>query len=135
LKSVDQRMLASDAVGTLLDVSGVISRDRVRRWESNLIHSVDKGTANLWMVSIDSPGGSLTASVQLAGTLSTVDPPIRRTVGYVSGRALADAALIAVACRPLYLHPDARLGGPGAVVPRGDEIADLEEAIERIAQD
>ena len=135
LKVVDQRMLAGDAIGTLLDVSGVISRDRVRRWESNLIHSVDKGTANLWLVSIDSPGGSVAGSVQLAGTLSTVDPPIRRTVGFVSGRALADAALIAVACRPLYLHPDARLGGPGAVVPRGDELADLEEAIERISQD
>lgn len=135
LKAVDERMLAGDAIGTLLDVSGVISRDRVRRWESNLIHSVDKGTANLWMVSIDSPGGSVAGSVQLAGTLSSVDPPIRRTVGFVSGRALADAALIAVACRPLYLHPDARLGGPGAVVPRGDELADLEEAIERISQD
>lgn len=135
LKSVDERMLSSDAIGVLLDVNGVISRERVRRWESNLIHSAEKGTANLWMVAIDSPGGSVAGSVQLAGTLSTVDPPIRRTVGYVAGRALADAALVALACRPLYLHPDARLGGPGATVPQGKDLADLEEAIERIARD
>jgi membrane-bound serine protease (ClpP class) len=135
LKPVSEQLIAGDAVGALLDISGVISPDRVRRWELNLIHSAEKGGANIWIASIDSPGGSLSGSVQLAGTLSSVQPPIRRTVGFVPNKTLADASLIAVSCRPLYLHPEARLGGPGAVVVRSDDLTALEEAIERIAQD
>lgn len=135
LRSVGEEMMTTGSVGALLEVNGVISGERVRRWESNLINSIDKGTANLWMVVVDSPGGNLGGSVQLAGTLSTIQPPIRRTVGYVSGRTLADASLIALACRPLYLHPEGRLGGPGAVVVRGADLDALEEAIERIARD
>jgi membrane-bound ClpP family serine protease len=135
LRSVGEETMAAGSVGALLEVSGAISGERVRRWESNLINSIDKGTANIWMVVVDSPGGNLGGSVQLAGTLSTIQPPIRRTVGYVSGRSLADASLMALACRPLYLHPEARLGGPGAVVVRAADLDALEEAIERIARD
>jgi len=135
LRSVGQRMLDGEPVGVLLDIQGVISPDRVRRWELNLITAADRGEVNLWMVSVDSPGGNLGASVQLAGTLSSISPPIRRTIGYVPGRTLADSPVIALACRPLYLHPDATLGGPGAVTLRGDELVELEEAIDRIATD
>lgn len=135
LKSVGESMIGAAAVGTLLDINGVISTDRVRRWELNLINSAEKGAVNMWVVSIDSPGGNLGGSVQLAGTLSTVAPPIRRVVGYVSGQTLGDASVIAVACRPLYIHPDSRLGGPGAKFIRSDDLDDLGAAIERIAVD
>ncbi len=135
LRSVSDEMLTGTAVGTLLEINGVISSDRVRRWELNLINSAEGGDVNLWMVTIDSPGGNLNGSVQLAGTLSSVQPPIRRTVGYASGQTLADAALIAVACRPLYMNPNSRLGGPGAVVVNREDLEVLDEAIERIAKD
>ena len=135
LRSVNDGMLTGATVGTLLEINGVISADRVRRWELNLINSAESGDVNLWMVTIDSPGGSLNGSVQLAGTLSSVQPPIRRTVGYASGQTLADAALVAVACRPLYLNPNSRLGGPGAVMVNREDLAVLDEAIERIAKD
>jgi membrane-bound ClpP family serine protease len=135
LKSVSEVMLSGTTVGTLLEINGVISADRVRRWELNLINSAEIDGINLWMVTIDSPGGNLNGSVQLAGTLSTVQPPIRRTVGYASGQTLGDAALIAVACRPLYLNPNSRLGGPGAVMVNREDLDVLDEAIERIAKD
>jgi len=135
LRSVSDEMLTGTAVGTLLEVNGVISSDRVRRWELNLINSAEGGDVNLWMVTIDSPGGNLNGSVQLAGTLSSVQPPIRRTVGYASGQTLADAALVAVACRPLYMNPNSRLGGPGAVMVNREDLEVLDEAIERIAKD
>lgn len=124
-----------ELVGTLLEVHGTISPDRVRRWELNLISATEKAGVNLWVASIDSAGGDLGGSVQLAGTLSSVAPPLRRCAGYVGGRALADAPLIALACRPLYLHPDARLGGPGAIVVSAAQLADLGEAIEQVARD
>jgi len=135
LRAVSEEMLQGTTFGALLEVNGVISTDRVRRWELNLSNSAEGGDVNLWMVSIDSPGGNLNGSVQLAGTLSTVQPPIRRTVGYASGQTLADAALVAVACRPLYMNPDARLGGPGAVAVNRNDLEVLDEAIERIAKD
>lgn len=135
LRSINEEMMTGTAVGTLLEINGVISSDRVRRWELNLINSVESGNVNLWMVTIDSPGGNLDGSVQLAGTLSTVQPPIRRTVGYASGQTLADAALVAVACRPLYMNPNSRLGGPGAVMVNRADLDVLDEAIERIAKD
>ena len=135
LRSVSEEMVVGTAVGTLLEINGAISTDRVRRWELNLVNTAESGDVNLWMVTVDSPGGNLNGSVQLAGTLSTVQPPIRRTVGYVSGQTLADAALIAVACRPLYMNPNSRLGGPGAVAVSRDDLEVLDEAIERIAKD
>jgi len=135
LRSIDDQMAAGEIAGALLEINGAISSDRVRRWELNLINSVDKGTTNLWMVAIDSPGGKLDASVQLAGTLSSVQPPIRRSVGYVSGQSLADSVLIALSCRPLYLNPNARLGGAGGVVVTRSDLEALDEAIERIATD
>lgn len=135
LRSVSEEMLVGTAVGALLDINGSISTDRVRRWELNLINSAESGDVNLWMVSIDSPGGNLNGSVQLAGTFSTVQPPIRRTVGFASGQTLADAVLLAVACRPLYMNPNSRLGGPGAVAVNRDDLDVLDEAIERIAKD
>lgn len=135
LRSIGDEMTTAGAVGTLLEINGVISSDRVRRWELNLINSVDKAGVNLWMVAIDSPGGNLGGSVQLAGTLSSVQPPVRRAVGYVSGQSLSDAALVAVSCRPLYMNPNSRLGGPGAVTVNRQDLDVLEAAIERIAQD
>ncbi|MGL6194501.1 MAG: hypothetical protein ACRC2T_06725, partial [Thermoguttaceae bacterium] len=48
---------------------------------------------------IDSPGGSLTASLNLAAFLANdVDPMKVRTVAYIPNRALSDSALIALAC-------------------------------------
>lgn len=135
LRSINDEMLTGAAAGTLLEINGSISADRVRRWELNLVNSAENGDINLWMVSIDSPGGNFSGSVQLAGTLSSVQPPIRRAVGYAAGQTLADAALVAVACRPLYMNPDSRLGGPGAVMVNRDDLAVLDEAIERIAKD
>lgn len=135
LRSISDEMLAGDAIGALLEVNGVISSDRVRRWELNLVNSTQRGDVNYWMVTIDSPGGNLSGSVQLAGTLSTIAPPIRGTAGYVAGQSLADAALVAFACRPLYIHPNSRLGGPGATTINRQDLEVLDEAIDRIALD
>lgn len=135
MRPVDDGMLQGQALGVLLDVKGAISLDRVRRWELNLINAADQGDINMVLVTLDSPGGDLGASVQLAGTLSSTAPPLRRAAGYVSGRTLADASIIALACRPLYLHPDTILGGPGGTTVRRGQLDELDAAIERIARD
>ena len=73
----------------------------------------------LW---IDSAGGSLADSMDLANYLAAQDSGKIRTVAYVPHQALADAALIALACDQVLVHPDAVLGGSGAYEPTESEI-------------
>jgi len=135
LEPIADQLIGKELATGLLEVSGAISTDRVRRWELNLAKATDAGELNTVMVSIDSSGGSLGASVMLAGTLSSTQPPLKRAIGYVQNQSLGDSALIAVACKPLYLHPDARLGGPGGQAIDANDLRPIEEAIEQIAMD
>lgn len=72
---------------------------------------------------IDSPGGDLNESMNLIGyLLRDVDPKKLRTVAYVPGQALADAALIALACHETVAAPKALIGGDGASAFSREEI-------------
>ena len=120
---------------TLVEINGSIRSQTVRRLESNLAASADSGQTDAWLIAVSSPGGSLSDSVRLAGTLAAADQPIRQVTGWVESQALGDAALIAVACRPLYLASDARLGGAGSQAIDDRAVQQLREAIEQIASD
>lgn len=135
LKPIASQLIGNDLAAGMLEVSGAISSDRVRRWELNLAKASDAGELNTVFVAIDSSGGDLESSVQFAGTLSSANPPIRKAIGYVSNQSRGDSLLIAVGCKPLFMHPDARLGGPGGQAIDQSDLRPLEEAIERIATD
>lgn len=135
LKPIAESLLVGGLSAGLLEVAGAISRDRVRRWELNLAKATDAGEVNAVVVSIDSAGGSLESSLRFAGTLSSTVPPLRRAFGFVQSQARADASLVALACKPLYLHPDARLGGPGGQSITESDIRPISEAIEQVATD
>lgn len=135
LKSIAESLLDGGVSAGLLEVAGAISRDRVRRWELNLAKATDAGEVNAVVVSIDSAGGSLESSLRFAGTLSSTVPPLRRAFGFVQAQARADASLVAVACKPLYLHPESRLGGPGGQAINGNDLRPITEAIDQIATD
>ena len=91
----------------------------IRRWEINFVC--------LW---IDSPGGSLADSLQLASFLAfDLDPGEIRTVAFIDKEALADAALVALACDQVVMHPEARLGGEGAAVFSEMEIGQAAESV------
>jgi membrane-bound ClpP family serine protease len=64
----------------------------------------------LW---IDSPGGSLSDSMNLANFLAAQDPARVRIVAYVPKMARADAALVATAADQLVMNHEAVLGGEG----------------------
>jgi len=83
----------------------------------------------LW---IDSSGGSLADSLNLAGYLANdIDPMKVRTVAYVPNRALADSALIALACQEVVVGPNTVLGGDGEANFSPQEI---QAAVETISQ-
>lgn len=76
------------------------------------IRVAEKNFVCVW---IDSQGGSLTDSLALADFLANdLDPGKIRTVAYIPKQARSDAALIALACDQVVMHPEeAELGGSG----------------------
>src|SRR5690606_17668403 len=67
--------------------------------------------ANLLIFEIDSPGGYLTSSQSLANIIAELDDnkPIR-TVAYIPKQALSGAAMIALGCDDIVMHPNAQIG-------------------------
>ena len=81
----------------------------------------------LW---IDSAGGSLGDSVRLANYLAMdLDSSEVRTVAYVPDQALADAALVALACDQVVMGPGALLGGEGASLFSEDDVVQVRKTI------
>ncbi|PAY20391.1 nodulation protein NfeD [Rhodopirellula sp. SM50] len=129
----------SDAIGgatngVLLEITGSISRSRVRRWQSNLNGSLVEGSVNTWLIALDSIGGDLDQSASLASSFAMPEPPLRTVVGLVSKEARSDSALLAVACKPLYMTPDAILGGTGADDISLTDLDNHDELIDTIAR-
>ncbi len=134
LNPVNKSQALGEAKGMLLEISGSIAPNRVRRWSSNLTATLEAGDVNTWVISIDSSGGDINQSATLAGWFSEPEPPLRTVAGLIRGEARGDAALIALACRPLYMEPGATIGGPGSDEIDAEEIEKYDELIEQVAR-
>ena len=112
----DQALIA-EWKPVMLEVRGEITRATVSQFSTlladNLSHRVN------WIgVRIDSVGGDLSACVDLADKLGALNRNEVRTVAYVPVEARGGAALVALACDELVMHPDAKLG----VTPASEAI-------------
>ena len=134
LTVVDNSTAEGQARGVLLEIVGSIAGNRSRRWQSNLNATLESGEVNTWVVSVDSIGGDLGESASLASWFASPEPPLRRVAGFVRNEARGDAALIALACRPLLIHPDARIGGQGADAFSASDVDGYYELIEQMAR-
>jgi membrane-bound ClpP family serine protease len=97
---------------------GAITADAVARARTRAERAIADG-ANFLCLRIDSAGGAPEQSVVLATWLAGLDPREVRTVAWVPREARGDAALVALACDELVMHPDAVLGGDGAAALAG----------------
>jgi membrane-bound serine protease (ClpP class) len=115
---VDERMLAIDPSleggwkAAQIVLAGPITADAVARARQQIERAVADGV-NFLCLRVDSAGGSPEQSLVLANRLAAFDPARVRTVAYVPRQARGDAALVALACDELVMHPDAVLGGEG----------------------
>ncbi|GIX05214.1 MAG: hypothetical protein KatS3mg114_1083 [Planctomycetaceae bacterium] len=77
--------------------------------------------ADLIIFEIDSPGGELLASVNLANKIAALKQLKIDTVAYIPNLALSGAAIVALGCDEIYMHPEAKLGdaAPIGVRPGG----------------
>ncbi len=134
LNPVNETPGDGEAKGALLEIAGSVAPNRVRRWQSNLSATLESGEVNTWVISIDSGGGDINESATLAGWFSQPDPPLRTVAGLIRGEARGDAALIALACRPLYMKPGSSIGGPGGDSINDEDIERYDELIEQVAR-
>lgn len=71
--------------------------------------------ANLLIFEIDSPGGYLSSSTNLAHAIAELDEKKVRTVAYIPKQALSGAAIIALGTDEIYMAPHAQIGDAGPI--------------------
>lgn len=114
-----------------VDLKSPLSADSVRQALHMIDTNVRQGDANFICLWIDSAGGSVTDAMALANSLADLDPSKVRTVAYVPNEARSDAALVALACDQVVVHPRAVLGGSGAYQPTAAEVAEMRDTIRK----
>jgi len=113
LGALQQELTPEEGWKTLrVDLAGPIHKQSVNWVVNSLEEHKRRKEVNLLVLSLDSGGGDLNESKRLAEHLAGLGDAIH-TVAFVDRKALTDAALIALACDELVMHPDATLGGRG----------------------
>lgn len=96
-----------------VEVRGPIHKRTIGWIRRSIEQQLQEQRANLLIVKLNTPGGSLNDSLALANYLAELDPEQVRTVAWVAGEARGDAALIALACDRLVMSAEGLLGGTG----------------------
>jgi membrane-bound serine protease (ClpP class) len=102
-------------------LQGFVDRE-IRRAKSSGI--------NLIIFEIDSPGGMLEPSLEIAHTIADLDSKTIRTIAYVPRMALSGAAIIALGCDEIILQQHAKIGDAAPISIR--EGQQFERAPEKI---
>ena len=107
----------------MVDIRGPITPHLASQIETLIGNALQKDSTNWIGVRIDSAGGDLEASVRLATTFARLDSNSVRTVAYVPAEAAGGAAVAALACDQLVMHPTAHLrAGKSAGQMAADEL-------------
>ena len=99
----------SELVARRIRVEGEVSR-MSEEFLNRQIKRMQGEGANLIIFEINSPGGRLDVALTLAGNIADLDPKKVRTVAYIPGQATSSAAVIALGCDDIVMHPDAQIG-------------------------
>ena len=116
--------------GVVITVEGVILPQLERFVNRKLDESQQLG-ADLVILEIDSPGGALDVTLNLAARLHELS--WAHTVAYVPDEALSGAAILALACDEIVMGARARLGDAGPIFQGPDAL--FRHAPEKIRSD
>jgi membrane-bound serine protease (ClpP class) len=116
-----------------VDLKGPILADSVEKAKHMIEEAIRQDNVNFICLWIDSPGGSVVDALGLANFLADLNPSKVRTVAYVPSEARSDAAIIALACDQVVVHPRTVLGGSGAHELSPDEVKDVVRVIRELA--
>jgi membrane-bound serine protease (ClpP class) len=71
---------------------------------------------NIIIFDIHSPGGYLITAEEIALSISELDPRKVTTVAWIRKEAISGAAIVALGCDRIVMHPDATLGDAGVIM-------------------
>lgn len=81
-----------------------------------------RARCNMIIFEIDSPGGFVVSSQNIANAIADLSENKIRTVAYVPREAISGAAIVAFGCDEIYLHPNAKIGDAGPIEIREDNM-------------
>lgn len=105
---------------SLIRVTGMIDPILESFLERQIERAVADGARTI-IFEIDSLGGMLVQSQTLAFAIADLQQKEVRTVAYVPEKAISGAAIIAMGCDEIYMHPDAQIGDAGPIGMRPGE--------------
>jgi membrane-bound ClpP family serine protease len=112
---VEDQSLVGEWRPVMLHIDGPIEPRTVRQLSSLIGAELRDYKVNWIGITIDSTGGALEDCLRLADTVAALDANEVQTVAYVPVEASGGAALVALACDQLVMHPEAHVGGKGTV--------------------
>ncbi len=106
------------------------------------IHQAEAEGVQVLIFELESTGGHLLASINLAFAIAELDPQRIRTAAFIRESAFSGAAVVAMACDEVYMLPAARWGTASPSNPREarlferspDKIAQLKLALQKLAE-
>ncbi|MSR59206.1 MAG: hypothetical protein EXS05_16445 [Planctomycetaceae bacterium] len=101
--------------------------------EQFVVRQIDRAVGagfNLIIFEIDSPGGHLVSSLNLANAIAALHEHKVRTVAFIPDKAVSGAAIIALGCDEIYLTPQGTIGDAGPIEIRPGQV--IERAPEKV---
>ena len=95
-------------------MQGVIEHQLSAFLKRQISLAVDSDTKTI-VFEINSPGGLLYDSIDLATAIADLDKAGIRTIAYVPREAISGAAIIALGRDEIYLEPNAKIGDAGPI--------------------
>ncbi|MEX2317475.1 MAG: NfeD family protein [Pirellulales bacterium] len=116
----------------IIEIHGMIDPLLGTFVQRQISRAVESG-ANVLIFDIDSPGGFLQTSQDLANSIAYLDAKQVRTVAYIPKQALSGAAIIALGCDDIYMDPNAHIGDAAPIEIREGQW--FERAPEKVLSD
>lgn len=132
---VEQPTFEGERIVVRTQLTGILSPRHVDRMIRALEQGLSDGKANLVLIELDTPGGSLVESLRLAQYLANIPATQAEVVCYIGNAARGDAALVALACDSVFMHPNAVLGGPGEASISPQQCMEQRPSIEALARE
>lgn len=98
----------------LIEIKGMIEPILASFLERQIERAVDNGV-KLIIFEVDSPGGYLFESQELAQAIAALKDRGVHAVAYIPEGAYSGAAIISLGCDDIYMKPEAKIGDAGAI--------------------